>query len=339
MNRVASLVPPPFREWPNLIEMQQLTRQHIEYIYTLADSYRPKLHGSMLEGRQIAVLFDKSSPKTQETFVLAAESLGAKVKSRSDMFKASAVYDEEPMQAMLDLYLRAGLYSLFVLRMPPDWIYRATLRTRQPIINAGSYGTTHPTQALLDAHAIKQHRGSLNGLKLMLVGNLQSRVIRSLLYLLSRDFEGVEVTGVTLRRYALEDDILTTLKKHNIMVRQELDISEGDLQRLAAEHHGIYDVRLFDKQDEEKMDPQAKRFQAKPYTITQDVVDALPADGFIHHPLPHTELDLSQAVLDANDVYRGGKVIAIKAMTESGIAVRRALLMYLLETGPQAYLP
>lgn len=337
MNRAVGVVPPPFRDWPKVVEMQQLTRQHIEYIFWLADSFDPRIHGSDLESKRIAVLFDKSSPKTQETFVFAAESLGAKVTSRNDMLRGSSLYEEEPIQAMLDMYLRVNMFSLFVLRMPQEWVARAMQRTKQPIINAGSYLLQHPTQALLDAYAIRSRWGSLDGLKLLLVGNMKSRVVRSLVYLVSRDFEGVELTCATPKRYALEEDIVATAKKHGVVVRQIHNLQRGDMVHLAAEHHGVYDVRLHDDNDVEKMDPEAKGFEAQPYIITQDVLSALPEKGFVQHPLPNTDLDLPQPLLDANDSYNGGKIIAVQAMTESGIAVRRALMRYLLVTGPRAY--
>ena len=74
------------------------------------------------------------------------------------------------------------------------WLLAA--HTKAHIVNAGDGAHEHPTQALLDALTIRNHKGTLRGLKVAVIGDIQhSRVFRSNAQLLSRMGASVHVAG------------------------------------------------------------------------------------------------------------------------------------------------
>ena len=65
-----------------------------------------------------------------------------------------------------------------------------------PIVNAGDGSHEHPTQALLDALTIREHKGRVDGLNIAIIGDiLHSRVARSNIYLLTKLGAMVKVAG------------------------------------------------------------------------------------------------------------------------------------------------
>lgn len=334
MQQVMGLtIPETFKGWPHVLEMQQFSREQLEFIWGIANRLNPKMHGTLLEGKRVAILFDKPSPRTYLSFHEAAERLGAKVTAFDNILSGSSVYKDEEIKSVLDLFVGGG-YSLFVLRLPQALISRFVSISQVPVINGGWDDLQHPTQAILDAHAILRRWGSLDGIRLLFVGNANSRATRSLAYLLGK-FKDISLTFATLTRpgYSLAPDLRTYLtEEHQVEVR-EVNPQPGELRHLAAEHDGIYVVRLHNKRDQADMSDGAKTHEALRFQITQAVVDALPENGFVHHPLPNTPLELTDEVIELNDSRQGGKVIAIQAMVESGIKTRQALYAYVLHFG------
>lgn len=332
-------VPAPFVGWPHVERLQQFARAHFEYLMDLADGIDLKIDGARLEGDRVAILFDKPSKRTYFSFRLAVERLGARVIADDTMFSNASRYQGESIQSVLDMFTGGNFIRLFVLRLPEDWIKRVVTGQERvvPVINAGWDTLQHPTQAILDGHAIrKRHGGTLDGIKILFTGNANSRATRSLAYLLGK-FDNVTMTFATLMRYRLDPGLRHYLEKEHRVTVREVFPRDGELRELAAQHDGIYSVRLHDDNDEGKMSPGAKSFECLTFQITQGVIDALPEKGFVHHPLPCTPFELTQEVLELNDSRRGGKVIAVEAMADSGIKTRQALSLYLLEHGPRNY--
>lgn len=135
--------------------------------------------------RTVVNLFFENSTRTRTSFALAARRLGAEVVD-FQAHTSSATKGE----TLVDTYrtLRAMGCDAFVVRHPDDGAVAelaAAAGTDVPIINAGSGRRAHPTQALLDALTIRQHKGSFAALTVAIVGDIRhSRVARSNLKLL-----------------------------------------------------------------------------------------------------------------------------------------------------------
>ena len=180
----------PILKTSHLLGAGSLSLPEIQNLLELADEYvafnraAEKKH-AVLRGRTLINLFYEASTRTQSSFELAGKRLGADVLNMS--VKASSVSKGE---TLLDTAatLNAMRPDILVVRHQDSGA--AELLSRQLdccVVNAGDGSHEHPTQALLDALTIRRRRGSLEGLIVVICGDiLHSRVARSNVILLSK---------------------------------------------------------------------------------------------------------------------------------------------------------
>jgi aspartate carbamoyltransferase catalytic subunit len=178
----------------HLLSIADLTRDDVERILDAADALDdPRDLHPALKGKRVLSLFFESSTRTSSSFELAAKRLGAEVTS----FKASGSSVEKG-ESLKDTVLTLAQYDphAIVVRHPrigaPELV---ALHSGASVVNAGDGKGRHPTQALLDLHALRQALGRLEGLHVAIVGDvLHSRVARSLIQALG--LVGAETTLV-----------------------------------------------------------------------------------------------------------------------------------------------
>ncbi len=136
-----------------------------------------------LRGRTVVNLFFEPSTRTRTSFEIAEKRLSADTLSI-----ATSTSSVTKGESLLDTVrnLEAMAPDMIVMRHASSGAPHLLARTcRSAIINAGDGMHEHPTQALLDAFTIREHKGRLRGLKVAIVGDLlHSRVLRSNLSLL-----------------------------------------------------------------------------------------------------------------------------------------------------------
>ena len=116
---------------------------------------------------------------------------------------------------------------------------RAAAVSPVPVINAGDGPGQHPTQALLDLYTIAQERGSIDGVRIAMVGDLANgRTVRSLTYLLSK-YDGVELVFVAPAAVAMGRDIKDHLDEHGIKWSET-----EDLEAVLPEVDVVYQTRI-----------------------------------------------------------------------------------------------
>ena len=137
-----------------------------------------------LRGRTVVNLFFEPSTRTRTSFEIAEKRLSADTLSI-----ATATSSVTKGESLLDTVrnLEAMAPDMIVMRHASSGAPHLLARTcRSAIINAGDGTHEHPTQALLDAFTIREHKGRLAGLKIAIVGDLlHSRVLRSNVLLLN----------------------------------------------------------------------------------------------------------------------------------------------------------
>ena len=181
---------PKIMSYPHrhLLGIEGLSVDEISYILEKSDEYvsqnrRTDKKIDVLHGRTIINLFLEDSTRTRTSFELAAKRLSADVinmsVSTSSVNKGETLIDTaSTLNAMHPevLVIRAGLSGAVQLLAE---------KVNCAVINAGDGSHEHPTQALLDALTIKRRRGTLQGLRVAICGDiLHSRVARSNIYLL-----------------------------------------------------------------------------------------------------------------------------------------------------------
>ena len=138
-----------------------------------------------LRGRTVVNLFFEPSTRTRTSFEIAEKRLSADTLSI-----ATATSSVTKGETLLDTVrnLEAMAPDMIVMRHASSGAPHLLARMcRSAIINAGDGMHEHPTQALLDAFTIREHKGRLAGLKVAIVGDLlHSRVLRSNVLLLNK---------------------------------------------------------------------------------------------------------------------------------------------------------
>ena len=136
-----------------------------------------------LRGRTVVNLFFEPSTRTRTSFEIAEKRLSADTLSI-----ATSTSSVTKGETLLDTVrnLEAMAPDMIVMRHASSGAPHLLARMcRSAIVNAGDGMHEHPTQALLDAFTIREHKGRLSGLKVAIIGDLlHSRVLRSNLLLL-----------------------------------------------------------------------------------------------------------------------------------------------------------
>src|SRR5688572_7944425 len=147
-----------------------------------------------LRGKTVINLFFENSTRTRTSFELAAKRLSADTVNIS--VSSSSVSKGE---TLLDtaLNLDAMQPDCIVVRHGSAGVPHQLAKVSQAaIVNAGDGANEHPTQALLDAMTIREHKGKIEGLQVAIVGDiLHSRVARSNIHLLTKLGATVRVAG------------------------------------------------------------------------------------------------------------------------------------------------
>ena len=175
---------------PHLLGIAELEPEEIQLILDTALAMkevgtRPIKKVPTLRGRTIVNLFFESSTRTRMSFELAEKRLSADTlgmtTSGSSVSKGETLIDTART-------LEAMAPDMIVLRHASSGAPHQLARScRASIINAGDGTHEHPTQALLDALTLVEHKQRLQGLRVAIVGDLiHSRVLRSNVLLLTR---------------------------------------------------------------------------------------------------------------------------------------------------------
>jgi aspartate carbamoyltransferase catalytic subunit len=137
-----------------------------------------------LRGRTVVNLFFEPSTRTRTSFEIAEKRLSADTLSIA-LATSSLTKGESLLDTVRNIEAMAP--DMIVIRHASSGAPHLLARTcRSAIINAGDGMHEHPTQALLDAFTIREHKGRLAGLKIAIVGDLlHSRVLRSNVLLLN----------------------------------------------------------------------------------------------------------------------------------------------------------
>jgi len=173
----------------HLLSISDLNRPEAEALLDRADAFVPFVEArvkktDVLRGRTLINLFFENSTRTQSSFELAGKRMGADVVNMS--VKSSSVAKGE---TLIDTAatLNAMNPDILVIRHAASGAAQLLARKVDcAVVNAGDGAHEHPTQALLDALAIRRRLGAVEGVTVTICGDiLHSRVARSNAALLS----------------------------------------------------------------------------------------------------------------------------------------------------------
>ena len=296
----------------HLIGIKDLTREDIELIFSTADSFkevinRPIKKVPSLRDITIANLFFENSTRTRLSFELAEKRLSADVVNFSAA--SSSVKKGETLIDTVNNILSMKV-DMVVMRHPnPGAAKFLSERIGAKVVNAGDGTHEHPTQALLDAFSIRENLGSVEGKKVVIVGDiLHSRVALSNIYCLQKLGAEVMVCGPTtlIPKYISE---LGVKVEHNL--RKALEWCDvANMLRIQLERQEI------------KYFPSLREYSMQ-FGLNKVLLDSLPKEIVVMHPGP-----INRGVEITSDVADSKQSIILQQV-ENGVAIRMAVI-YLL---------
>jgi aspartate carbamoyltransferase catalytic subunit len=260
-----------------------------------------------LRGRTVVNLFFEPSTRTRMSFEIAEKRLSADTLSI-----AAATSSVTKGESLLDTVrnLEAMSPDMIVMRHGSSGAPHLLARTcRSAIINAGDGMHEHPTQALLDAFTIREHKGRLAGLKVAIIGDLvHSRVLRSNALLLNT--MGAQV-------WACAPATLMPSHIERFGVRSTTPVDEAIdgadvVMMLRIQHERMQGHYI----------PSVREYFTL-FGLTPDRMRRAATDAIVMHPGPMNRgVEIDSAVAD-------GPYSVILEQVSNGVAVRMAVL-YLL---------
>lgn len=289
----------------SLLDVESLSPGEIVSILKLARKMHSSRPRPLLQGKRIALLFYEPSTRTRVSFEFAAKLLG----THTSVINATASSIEKG-ETLVDTgkTLQAMGPDCIVLRHPCSGAPNVLARNLQvPIINAGDGMHEHPSQALLDAYTMLQHKKTLKGLKVVLVGDIQhSRVARSNVHLLSKF--GAEIILCGPMEF-LPEVAATLARGLTISRRLEDAVQKADVVMMLR----VQKERLAG------LDIDTRKYIAH-YQLTTDRLKLARKDAIVMHPGPMIRgMEIQDEVADSPQA-------VIEEQVANGVYVRMAVL-------------
>lgn len=296
----------------HLLGIKQLTPEDIHLIHETAEQFKKVINRNIkkvptLRDITIANLFFENSTRTKLSFELAEKRLSADVINFSA--GSSSVKKGETLIDTVNNIL-AMKVDMVVMRHPnPGAAVFLSKHIDSRIINAGDGTHEHPTQALLDTFSIRDTLGTVEGKKVVIVGDItHSRVALSNIFCLQKLGAEVMVCGPTtlIPKYI---GSLGVKVEHNL--RKALEWCDvANMLRIQLERQKL------------KLFPSLREYSML-YGLDKAMLDSLDKEITVMHPGP-----INRGVEITSDVADSEQSIILEQV-ENGVAVRMAVL-YLL---------
>jgi aspartate carbamoyltransferase catalytic subunit len=302
----------------DVVSIKDFRRDELEFLFEKTDKMKklnPKEKDELGKARIMGYLFYEPSTRTRMSFEAAMASIGGSSIGISDL-KSSSIEKGESLQDTVHVM---DLYSdLIILRHQLDGSSKfAAEISEHPIINGGSGSEEHPTQAMLDLYTILKEKKKIDGLKIIILGDLKyGRTIYSLLYgLANYDVEIILVSPPTLQ---IREESIYGLK-NNMKIVELVEMDETVIKNSDI----LYVTRI---QKERFSDPQEYEKVKGTYTIDSNMLKKFKPDISIMHPLPRMD-EISRDLDNTNNA------LYFK-QASYGKDLRSALLALILNESP-----
>lgn len=293
----------------DLLGLKTISKEEIQGILATAKTMKMIIESSTkktphLQGKTIITLFYENSTRTRTSFELAAKymsgnSVNISVAS-SSVAKGETLIDTG---RTLDVMGTDVVIIRHSMAGAPDLLAK---NTNASVINAGDGMNEHPTQALLDMFTMLEAKGTLEGLKVAIIGDiLHSRVARSNIWGLEKMGAQVVVAGPpTLLPPHIED--LGVKAYTNV----EEAITDADV---------VMALRIQKERQESGLFPSIREY-SEFFGIHDGIIKRAKKDVLIMHPGPvNRGVEMTSSLID-------GPASVIETQVTNGVAVRMALL-------------
>jgi len=301
----------------HLISFKELSGQQLMEIVDkgIDVKHNPEKYGTALNGKSLAMIFQKSSTRTRVSFEVAMTQLGGHalyIDWRTTNFAIASVYDETQ-------YLSRNVDCIMARLKKNSDLQVMAEASRVPVIN-GCDEKYHPSQVIADLMTMKEKKGALKEVKLVYIG-IHNNVCNSLVEGCTKT--GVKITTVTpvFNEPSRDEELLEDARKTGLYETML------DVKRAVKDADFVYmdtwvDMEFF-------LDPKyavekEKRVKLMmPYQINKELLKE--SDAYIMHDMPiHRGYEISQDVIESpNSV--------IYEQSENRLYSAKAILLKLLE--------
>ena len=296
----------------DILGLREMPAEEIDEILSVGMNMKKLLKQNIkklphLQGKSVTTLFYENSTRTRCSFELAAKYMGAHVVNisadSSSVKKGETLVDTgKTLDAMKN--------DIIVIRHPMGGAPALLGRTvKAHVVNAGDGMNEHPSQALLDMLTMRENFGSIEGLKVAILGDIShSRVAKSNLF-------GLKKLGAEVTMYAPKTLIPTGIERMGAKIcrsREEAvegaDVVMGLRIQLERQHAGNF--------------PSLGEY-SKFYGVSEALMKYAKPNALVMHPGPvNRGVELTSGLID-------GETSRIEEQVLSGIAVRMAMLFLL----------
>jgi len=317
----------------HIVEAQQWSRADMELLFQEADEIRlryldPSRRNTLydlLPRRLMYSVFYEPSTRTRFSFETAAVRLGMSVVTTENAKEFSSAVKGETLQDSIRVL--CGYHpDVIVLRHDETGAAKIAASICEEfgvsLINAGDGTGQHPTQALLDIYTAYKEMGRIDGLTVVMGGDLRhGRTVRSLSYLLTK-FKDVRMIFVSPRQLAIGKDILAHLDEHQVKHEQvqSLDgvIEQADLVYWTRTQKERHDKNKKGKKKKRLRLPNLRKYRIGPAEMLR-----FKETSRLLHPMPKVGEILPEVDQDPR--------LACFRQSENGLYIRMAVLIRLLK--------
>jgi aspartate carbamoyltransferase catalytic subunit len=296
----------------HLLTLDGLPRADIERLLDRAQGFvrplgdKPPI-STALTGVTVANLFTEPSTRTRVSFELAAKRLGADVVNL-EVQLSSRVKGESMLDTVFTL--QSLHVDVMVIRDPeagvPDLV-ATNVAQHVSVLSAGEAHVSHPTQGLLDALTVRQHKKRFDRLGIAIVGDIRhSRVARSS-YHVFRTLGVPDLRIVAPEALMPAADEFAGCSRHTTLESGLEGVDVVMMLRIQKERMGQVDL------------PDADRYFSM-YGLNPERLELARPDAIVMHPQP-----MNRGIEIASDV-ADGKQSVIRDQVRNGVAVRMAVL-------------
>ena len=304
---------------PDLIAERDLTRRDLELIFQLAERVKasPGSFAQALQGKQLALIFEKPSLRSRVTFEVAMTSMGGYAiyldHTKPRLGERESIKD---IARNLERWVHGIVARTFAHAAVQELADHASI----PVINALT-DLLHPCQALADYFTLGEKLARLKGLKLAFVGD-GNNVCHSLMMTGAK--LGVSVNVATPPGFEPKAEIVEDAKASAKKTGARVQLFNDPVEAVAGAQAVYTDVWASMGQE------YAAHLRAQvfaPYRVTEELMAAAGTGAVFMHCLPaHRGQEVTDAVIDSPQ-----SIIFDQA--ENRLHVQKALLLLLLQNG------
>ena len=292
----------------NLLSINDLSKKEILDLIEFANNFFNEegdfRREILFPDKTIANVFCEPSTRTKSSFAIAAKNLGCSVIDFN--IESSSVQKGESIYETIDALNLMGV-DLCVLRHPESIIRElAETLPKMVFINAGEGSISHPTQALLDLKTIIDHKGTLDGLNIVIIGDLDhSRVTSSFV-------EGISNFEIGSLTFCGHPEMCSKYIDPNI------GRYEADMATALQDADVVMTLRIQYERFEKELNLDLETYKSE-YQLSSEKLENAKGDAIIMHPGPVNYIEITEAVYDSENS-------VIRQQIANGVAVRMAVL-------------